>query len=480
MYLITRFKKAIFISLLLPISLYVSCGFFTPAVPRLLQSLPVDGAVYNSPAAAPREVLLFTSVPMDRASCLDNITLKRIQIEGFDETAVSGEFFFSAGGEYGMEIAFRPHEPLSWGRYRLSAGAALEDSAGVNIEAGTNILFEIGTSHGAPCLLSVLPAAGTVLTNRMETLVFNFDKPMDTAAFPRHFTCEPFFRYECLSSNGGKSALVRPLEVIPPGELKIRISGAVDMYGLALPEEKVFHYTSGGDNTPPVLTGLSTNGGTQVLPGFDHTVDKTASFTLLFSENLSPAADNPPVTFTPAVPGCWKTASNTLTFMPSAPLSIGTAVIMSVKPGIKDMAGNASTNDARFTIMIGGPRSQFLNLLTVTGPNGVWDAAAMNQLSNTNTAALDFVFSRSLVEARALDNVFSVQYVTGGGPVSVSVSNIELLTTSLAHDTVRLSVKGLSAGNVYRFSVKGGRTGILDTLSNWTTNDMHFFCRVEY
>jgi hypothetical protein len=229
--------------------------------------------------------------------------------------------------------------------YTATINAGVTDLAG---NASTSSTVWTFTTAPAPTVLSTAPSDGATNVSVSNPITVTFSTAMDaTTVTSSTFTIQGVtgtVSYNSLT----QSAIFTPSSVLSNNSTYSASigTGVKDLTGAALtaPYSWSFTTTANADTTPPTVVSTSPANGSAGI-------DINSPITVTFSEAMDPTTiDN--TTFTVnGVSGTvtYNPATTSVTFMPSAQLSSGTAYTATISGSVKDVAGNAMTTPASWT-----------------------------------------------------------------------------------------------------------------------------------
>ena len=298
-----------------------------------------------------------------------------------DRKNLKGNFFWE-----GNRLIFVPATPLEADRdYAISLGTGAQDTKGISLENKFDVSFTTRPPGGRPKIIRVEPGyEGSILESRGEFRLF-FSAPVDLNSCMDYVSFSPSTPGSWRLEDENKTASFIPREPWQPGSLyKVKVDGRFSgISGLVLGEEYSTVFSIGKDREKPVLL--------QALVFSSGTGSSGASPEEIFFEKISPgmSGDFPLVEYR-----AWENFSrlefvfskpvetsllkNFIVTEPSAPLLMesppeisgratfrfaeyprwGSSFLFRLIPGVKDWAGNESTDEYVFKITCGGPLSK--------------------------------------------------------------------------------------------------------------------------
>jgi len=330
-----------------------------------------------------------------------------------------------------------------------SASYTATVSAGVKDLAGNAMLNDYSWSFVTsaapdttpPVITATSPAAGAtgVATNIAPSTTFSEPVYQQTISF---LLSSGSVTIPCTMSYSGITAIFTPLaalEYSTPYTATVR-SGVKDLAGNAMPDNYIWSFVTSAapDITPPVITATSPAAGatgvaTNIAPSatFSEPVDQQTISFLLSSGGT-------------AIPCTMNYSGTSAIFTPLTHLAYSTSYTVTVRAGVKDLAGNAMLNDYSWSFVTGAAPDITPPVITATSPA----AGAGNEAINITP---NVTFSEP-VDQQTISFLLS----SGGTaiPCTMTYSGTTAIFTTLTHlaystqytATVSAGVKDL-AGN---------------------------------
>jgi hypothetical protein len=220
-----------------------------PPLRVLSCSLDTEGVLLRF-SAAPTEISIHKSFAMTE-----------------DGQALEGRFVFE-----GEDLSFYPLNGIRENRaYTVSIGVIAEDGRGNSLEQEFRRDFFTGTEREAPRVESIVPAEGSVLTERPEEILLRFSEAVDPASLEEALRISPSFPYALQWEEDDRQLIIRPLGPLDFGtRYTVTISSALrdrSRNSMVLPFTSGF-LVEGGRLTPRFeLEWSGAAGGGALSPG---------------------------------------------------------------------------------------------------------------------------------------------------------------------------------------------------------------------
>jgi hypothetical protein len=204
-----------------------------------------------------------------------------------DGTRLEGRFVFN-----GAEIQFYPVNGIREGRiYKVNLSVSAEDPRGNSLEEDYYREFFTGAEGGAPAVLSVLPADGSVLAKAPEEIRLRFSEPVDSFSFEEALRISPSPVYVIQWEGDYREAVIRPVKALAMGtRYSISISTALrdqSRNGMLLPFTSSFFLGNDRSAPEPGLEWLKAGAGGPLLRDRLNTgLPPDAEFVISFSRDL--------------------------------------------------------------------------------------------------------------------------------------------------------------------------------------------------
>jgi hypothetical protein len=299
-----------------------------------------------------------------------------------DETKAEQAFSLSENGTpmtgsyswQGNRLVFTPIQPVSPGNdYEIAVVSTVETQNGNSLAKDFRFAFTTKTETGRPMVISAQPADGSRVTIPLLPIVVTFSESVDQASFIAAFSVSPDPGGRISFDASGAMASFTPLSVWQPGtEYNVVLSDALrDLSGNRLPEAVRFRFTAGAEDIRPTLVAVrsTVNGAPQgaalvpedpadsilqVNAGFETTWGIELQFSEPVSrENIESFIDLQPAwSFQIDPAGAPK---DRFILVPQERLVWGSMYALTVRRGVLDTSGNASSADVVYNIRTDGP-----------------------------------------------------------------------------------------------------------------------------
>ncbi len=286
------------------------------------------------------------------------------------------------------------------GRWKRGLAPALATIALLSLLTA-NLPFVEGADTTPPSVVSVSPRDGATAVPVTATVQVVFSEKMDTTSVESVFSLSGAQQVQGTFKWKSKSACeFTPSQSLEPGVsyLITQGAGAKDAQGLAMTQRysSQFLTESRPSASPYVIECYPTNGASDLSPS-------QISIQVFFSEAMDPASVESAFSLTGGginVQGGFSwTSSSSCTFAPSIPLAFGTAYIIAVGAGAKDVQG-ASLLSAFSSGFVTGSQEDTAPRVLGTEPS---DGATGVDLKST----ISIAFSQSMDKA-AVENAFNL------------------------------------------------------------------------
>lgn len=400
------------------------------------------------------------------STAMDHVSTARALSVSAENVGVEGRISWKDESN----LIFTPVAALMSGatvRIQLDRGA--EDSRGNNLIANWQRVFSTTGESAAPVVLAMEPAADAVLPATTNQISLTFSRAMDTDSLRDNITVSPSSTYSLSNAGAGRVILNFKESLSWATRYSLEVgAGTKAISGRALKEAWTSSFFVGADLVAPQLQSASVTAAGFLSPGaLLHGGEKEDVIVLRFTKAVEPASVYSAVRFNPAVSGHYLWPSNTeAQFIPESPLRIESTYELTVGEGLKDSAGNRSTNRSVFTWVVDGPGSRYLAVTNVSdssnaqlgnyvlGPSPTWEG-------------LTFHFSAPVDGAEAM-GALSLSRVMGTGGYDLAV---EALTPGVDGLSFSVRLGRLSAGNLYKVSIRG----LKDRRGNPLAGDFAFY-----
>jgi hypothetical protein len=271
-------------------------------------------------------------------------------------------------------------------------------------------------------------------------------------------------------------------------------TGARDTGGIALSSVYSLSFQVGVDFTGPTVSGIYEVGNPAPLSDTIHGVSKDSAFDIVFSEPMGYNATNSCVSLSRVYDGSsvtktqsWNATFSTMRIDPQDPLEPENEYRITISTCAADTAGNsmANTFNLHFTVngVTGNTNSNYLQLTSVVG-------GAQNLSLNpsdpivaitpvTGRITFTITFSHPLSQLSLPENVFLERVMAQSG-----ATNAYLYSITSFLNISQIVLDNATAGDTYRLTFSGSRTGILSApagfeTSTWMSQDIITYFKVQ-
>lgn len=384
--------------------------------------------------------------------------------------SVDGYFTWSDDGRL---MTFTPEYPLKKGRiYYIKITENAEDKKGNNLENEIYQAFTVGSETVKPYVVSTYPAYGTIGIPKESDVVITFSEPVDKSSVLDSVSFSPSFQYQLIMENNNTTARFDPVSTLEYGTTyNIDVGAEIkDLEGNKLLEPYQFMFTVGDDFTSPQLVSIRNSSSAINFTGgvINHDVEKDDSIILDFSKPMNRVNTENYISFSPSVAGGFYWESETrVAFSPSGIFDLDQIYTVCVSRSLTDTNGNELDREYSYLFQIDGSDSQpvLVNKISDT----INDPWVNNQLimidAFGNFTNLCIHFSSSMNQIKVIDNI-DVEY-TGGSGSGIGLGISRYIWNSPDDDVLRIDLKGLDSGNIYKLEIKGGKDGVRDKKDNY-------------
>lgn len=481
-----------------PLKKLPSYNFFKDTTPpKVLGSFPIADQSF---VASDTEITVSFSKPMNKSFTESAFILKS------NGGIVDGKFRWVENTMF-----FTPSPKLNKpGTYTFIVSKAQAESAeGANLVDDYKINFYFNPDIIEPILTSSSPANGAIGVLPDATVTLTFSKPMDANSVITNVSSSPDMKFNFLLTeiaNGDKVFIFHPIKLLSFGTVyTLTIPNTMkDKVGNNLLQSYSINFTVGNDFIQPSLSSISSTTVTQnfilneniLTNGFE----KTDAIILQFTEPILPSTLLTGVSFSPSVPFSVTDVSGgagtAFSLKPKQNLDINQAYQINLDNQIKDLQGNGLLKTYTYQIRIDGPHSSFLQVRNIYSDailTAAMSPTAINLLTGTLIGGLmsypDFYvyFCRGMTAAtcdltsspRDLNIILttldiSVNFEFGpnsGAPNITLPTNVSPVPDAYIFNVPVFGLSHLPSSSTYKFTIKGGKTGVQDVYGNYMEQD---------
>jgi hypothetical protein len=314
-------------------------------------------------AAAVGEIWVEFSANVDRVKAEQAFSLSE------NGAAMSGRFSWS-----GNRLTFAPDKSVSTGNdYEMAVLTTAESTEGNSLVKDFRFAFSTKNENGRPTIVAVQPADGSRVSGAFLPVTVIFSEPIDPTSFIAAFSVSPDPGGTIAFTSGGSTAVFTPLTPWKQGtEYRVTISDTVkDLSGNRLAAALRLRFITGAEAVRPTLLAVrqTVNGVTQGagliredpsdgVPQINGGFEATWGIELQFSEPVARENIESFIEFQPSWvyqidPSC--APRDHFLLVPRERFLWGALYNLTVKRGVVDMSGNASSADASFFFRVDGP-----------------------------------------------------------------------------------------------------------------------------
>ena len=444
-------------------------------------------------AASVDEIWVEFSAEVDEARAEQAFSLSE------NGSSIPGSFTWS-----GKRLLFAPARPVGAGNdYEIAVLSSAETRDGNSLAKDFRFAFSTKEETGQPTIVSFQPSDGSMVSIPRAPVVINFSEPVDHASFMAAFSVSPDPGGTITFNASGSVATFAPLAVWMPGTgYRVVISDLLkDLSGNRLPAAVTFGFTAGAETGRPyllsvrptlsgipqaiALTAQDPNGQTlQINSGFEANWGIELQFSEpVLRDNIESFIDFEPAWGSQIDPSGTPRANYLLS--PKELFVWGSFYCLTVRKGVMDISGNASSVDTRFMIKADGlstrpPSVELVRFRTNPGdPNPTYDAyTASSSFSNLNlsnfTPGVDavscFDIYLRLADGAAVDpfslmHTFSVAATNGAAlitPIAVATQAFTdpqpVPVSGLAPARISVNITNTANSGVVTLAVSNGLT----------------------
>ena len=445
---------------------FSGCSFWSDFdQPRIVTVSPIDKSI-NVDKSTP--VIMQFSEPME-----EPITEKAFSLR-FGAGAVSGAF---AWQENSKKMIFTPEYPLTpGGIHYITLTKTAEDKVGNNIEDQFSCQFSIGGETVKPYVVSTYPSYGAMGIPKEANIMITFSEPIDANTLINGVSISPSIQYQLSLINNNTTALFDPDGLLQYGTTYYVdvTEGVKDPEGNSLLQAYKFTFTVGDDFTAPALvfarnssSALNWNSGI-----INNNVEKDDALLFNFSKPMNKVNTGNYISFSPSVDGNFSWDNDyQARFTPSEFFDLTETYTVSLSRSLSDTNGNELDNEYSFLFRINGTNSIPPVVNKIADPmNDPW---VNNQFISINLdktyTNITIHFSQSMDQVKVINNL-NVEYIGGSGS-GIGFGIRKYIWNSPTDDTLRIDLKGLDSGNIYKIEIKGGKDGASDKQNNYMLQD---------
>jgi Ice-binding-like/Bacterial Ig-like domain len=395
------------------------------------------------------------SVTFDKAMNHSTITATTFTLQAPGGIAVPGTVTSA-----GTTSTFTPTLPLALGTlYTATITTGVQDTAAHPLFANYIWTFTTGT---VPTVASTNPASGATVVPLNQKIAVTFNQPMN----PATITAAGAFTLEVTAGAvpvagtvtyvaGANTALFTPtVSLAPSTPYTAAIAPTVQsVSGNLIAGSHVWSFTTGiiaNTTLPTVVSTVPTSAATLV--------PTNTILTATFSKPMDPTALTAAGTFTldvagvggAAVPGTVSYAGNTVTLMPTSPLTAATQYTATITTAAQDLTGNALAANYVWSFTSGAGPSTTAPTITLTNPASASSTAPLN-------GAVNATFSEDMNPATVIAPGTFTLNVAGVGGASVPGSVTYDVNSDIATFTPNAN---LTATTQYTATISTGATDV--------------------
>jgi predicted small lipoprotein YifL/uncharacterized protein YfaS (alpha-2-macroglobulin family) len=406
--------------------------------PQVTSTIPANGSV-DVPVNLSAGITLVFSKTMDASTINDQtITLAHGQ------NNVPGSVMYTESTGVPTAV-FTPASTLNpTTLYIVTVDAKVKDISGISVGAPYTCSFNTGEVPDTipPNIVAATPQNGDSGVMPNAALSVSFSEPVNqqTISF---LLSSGSATIPCTMSYSGTTAIFTPLTIFSSNTSYTATvsAGVKDLAGNAMPNNYIWSFVTSAapDTTPPVITATSPAAGAtdvaiNIAPSatFSEPVNQQTISFLLSSGSAT-------------IPCTMSYSGTTAIFTPLAALAYSTSYTVTVRAGVKDLAGNAMLNDYSWSFVTGAAPDITPPVITATSPADGAGGVAIN-------------ITPKVTFSEAVDQQTISFLLSSGGtaiPCTMTYSGKTAIFTPLTHlaystpytATVSAGVKDL-AGNV--------------------------------
>ncbi len=462
-------KKLLIMSMLISFIFYQCSIFGDFDSPKVVTVTPIKDSINIDKVSS---VIIQFSEPMEKP-----ITEKAFSLKTGGNT-VTGYFTWS---ENDKKMTFTPEYPLNPGNiYYISLTESSEDKVGNNLDGEINYQFTVGGETVKPYVVSTYPVYGAIGIPKEANILITFSEAIDETSLINGVTFSPEFQYQLSLQNNETTAFFNPVGLLEYGTTyNVDVNNEVkDKEGNSLLEAYKFVFTVGDDFTSPALvfarnSSSTVNWNSSVI---NNNVEKDDSILFNFSKPMNKASTGNYITFSPSVAGnfLWDNDYQ-VRFTPADIFNLLGVYTVSISHSLSDTNGNELEDEYSFLFMINGTNSipPVVNKISDT----INDPWVNNQFisieTNKTYTNINIHFSQGMHQIRVIDNL-DVEYIGGTGS-GIGLGITKYIWNSPTDTILKIDLKGLDSGNLYKLEIKGGKDGATDKNNNYLIEDFVIF-----